>query len=333
MNSIAALTNQFFQHIYHSIQHLDHFSTETNLIAGGVDSVVIAGLGGSGVGGGIVSHALLPVMRVPVVVVRDYHLPVFVSARTLVICSSYSGNTEETLSCYDEAIEKKAIVAVITSGGFLREKAEKNRQWLFQVPGGIPPRTALGYTLPVYFYLFERLGLAGTCYEDFKKAVQEIERKAEEIEKKSVLLSHFLYQKIPVLYSTSHREGLLVRFRQQLNENAKVLCWHHVIPEMNHNEVVGWRKKNTLLGVVFVSSSHDHPKNLKRMELTRKIVEQYTPHIFEIKLEAMSPLEEVLYLIHLFDKTSCHLADLNQVDAEEIEVIHFLKKEIGEKKK
>lgn len=331
MNRIEELTNQFFEQIKYStdlLENTDEINWPEN-----IQSIVIAGLGGSGVGAGIVSGLLFDSLPVPVTIVKDYFLPGFVNKNTLVICSSYSGNTEETLSCYHQALEAQAPIIAITGGGQLKENAQRDGQLCFTVPAGIPPRTALGYTLPVYFFIFSNIFRRPEWYEKFKNSAQKVELCVNDIDRTSAEIAGFFYGKLPVFYSSSAREGLLIRLRQQINENAKSLCWHHIIPEMNHNELVGWRSQHEELAVLFIWNQFDHPKNVLRMKLTREVVSKYTSNILTYQAPCGDAWEEMLYLIHLFDKISCKLADMYGVDAEEIDVINYLKTSIGEKKK
>jgi glucose/mannose-6-phosphate isomerase len=134
---------------------------------------------------------------------------------------------------------------------------------------------------------------------------------------------------MPVIYSDASFEGVAVRFRQQINENSKMLCWHHALPEMNHNELVGWTTPNDKLAVVFFRNETDYKRTQARMELTKKIVSGYTPHVFEIWSKGNTPIERTLYLVHLGDWISWYLSELKQIDATEVKVIDFLKGELA----
>jgi hypothetical protein len=161
-------------------------------------------------------------------------------------------------------------------------------------------------------------GYADVCISPSENVEKEIQEEASTI-------AGQLFGKIPIIYSESSKEGVAVRFRQQINENAKMLCWHHAIPEMNHNELVGWRTKNQDLAAVIFRSTEDYYRNQKRMEYSKKVIKNYTDTVLEIYAKGDSPLEEALYLIHLGDWVSYFLGELKGIDSVEVDVITGLK--------
>jgi glucose/mannose-6-phosphate isomerase len=291
-----------------------------------IKQVLICGLGGSGIGGTIISQLLSQQCKVPIVVNKDYFIPEFVNENTLVICCSYSGNTEETLSMYEKAKEKGAEIAIIASGGAFIENANENKHNYIQIRDGFPPRAAFGLSFPQLFFVFHNYGLIAADFKaQLKAAISLIENKEEAIREEAKKLADILHQKIPVIYSVSSLEGVAVRFRQQINENAKMLCWHHAIPEMNHNELVGWRSENQELAVVYFRSENDYYRNKARIEQNKHIISKYTSHIVEVLAQGDSALERTLYLIHLGDWASEYLAQLKDIDSVEVDVISGLK--------
>jgi glucose/mannose-6-phosphate isomerase len=141
-----------------------------------------------------------------------------------------------------------------------------------------------------------------------------------------------LHKKIPVIYCLGATEGVAIRFRQQINENSKMLCWHHVIPEMNHNELVGWTEKNEDLAVCVLRTSFDYERNLKRLDINKTVISRFTSTVFEIMGQGSTPLVQALYLIHLTDWISCYIADLKNIDPVEVKIIDYLKSELGASK-
>ena len=135
--------------------------------------------------------------------------------------------------------------------------------------------------------------------------------------------------KIPVIYTTTYKEGIAIRFRQQINENSKMLCWHHVFPEMNHNELVGWTEKNENLAIVIFRDKEDYSRNQTRIEISKKIIAKYTPNSIEIYAKGKSETEKAIYLIHLGDWVSFFLAELKGVDSVEVSVINHLKAQLA----
>lgn len=293
-------------------------------------NIVICGLGGSGIGGTIVAQLLADHISVPIVLNKDYSIPSFVNEDTLIIASSYSGNTEETLEAVNAGIAKGAEFCVVTSGGKLQTLAEEKGANLILVPAGMPPRGAFGYSFPQLYFVMEHYGLIDSAFKaDFATAGALIDGEEADIKSQAEDMAHYLKDKMGILYSDAAFEGVCVRFRQQLNENSKVLCWHHAIPEMNHNELVGWKQQNDQLAVVVFRNETDHPRTQKRMDLCKGIFEGYTPNVREYWSKGDTMLQRTLYLIHLGDWTSYYLSELNGVDILEIEVINYLKGELA----
>jgi glucose/mannose-6-phosphate isomerase len=175
-------------------------------------------------------------------------------------------------------------------------------------------------------FTFEKYGLiADEKLNQLKSAIELIDQKEEAIQSEARALSEKLHQKTPIIYSESSLEGVGVRFRQQINENSKMLCWHHAIPEMNHNELVGWRTKNEDLAVVIFRSEADYYRNKERIEYSKKVFKQYTSNINEVYAQGDNAIEQAIYLIHLGDWVSYFLAELKGIDSVEVDVITGLK--------
>jgi glucose/mannose-6-phosphate isomerase len=290
------------------------------------EHVLICGLGGSGIGGSIVSELVASEAKVPVIVSKGYFIPAFVSESSLVIISSYSGNTEETLFCLEQALERKAKIVCISSGGKVSEIAHTRNLDLITVPGGMPPRACLGYSLTQLLFIMHFHQLISTDPAvEIGSAIRLLDTEEEAIRKEAALISQKLMGKLPVIYCTTYYEGIAIRFRQQLNENSKVLCWHQVIPEMNHNELVGWREKNENIAVILFRDKDEYERNNARIEINKSVISQYTPNITEIWSKGKSILEKSIYFIHLGDWISVDLAEKRGYDANEINVINQLK--------
>lgn len=297
-----------------------------------IRNVLISGLGGSGIGGTIVSELAFGHSPVPVTVTKGYFIPAFTGPDSLVIISSYSGNTEETVACLEQALAKKATIVCISSGGKVAEIAEANNLGLIRIPGGNPPRSCLGYSLTQLVFIFAHYNLLPKqAIADLESAVSLLQREHVAIRKSGEDLAAKLHGRLPVIYCTTNNEGIAIRFRQQLNENAKILCWHQVIPEMNHNELVGWAGGTEEIAVVLFNDPAEYERNQYRVQLNRDIISRYTPHFFEVDSKGNSRIEKAIYLIHLGDWASVFLADLRGVDAVEVNVINFLKGELSKK--
>jgi glucose/mannose-6-phosphate isomerase len=298
-----------------------------------ISTIVVTGLGGSGISGTILSELIQDECPVPVIINKDYFLPEFVNAHSLVIISSYSGNTEETLSAMQQAISKQAQVVCITSGGKVKELAEQHHYDVIVIPGGHPPRSCIGYSLVQLIKIIQFNGFVKTdLLTQVKNSIALLDTEQTAIQTESKKIATSLFQKLPVIYSLGSCEGITVRFRQQINENSKMLCWHHTFPEMNHNELVGWTEKNNDLAVVTFRTSYDYERTEKRYELCKPLFEKFSSSVTDIIAKGNSKLEQYFYLIHIGDYISVDLADLKQIDAVEVDVITNLKNELAKLK-
>jgi glucose/mannose-6-phosphate isomerase len=289
-------------------------------------NIVLTGLGGSGIGGSIVQNYVADKLKIPFLVNKDYFLPAFVGSDTLVIVCSYSGNTEETLAAMKQAIKAKAKIVCITSGGQIDTLAARKRIDCIPVPGGMPPRSCVGYSIVQILYVLKHFGLLRTKFEkEITAAIGLLLRETKAIQKKAQTVAQKLAGKTPVIYAAQQYEGLAIRVRQQINENSKMLCWHGAVPEMNHNELVGWRDKDDSRAVLLLRNENDYERVQTRMEINKKIIRKYTPDIIEIYSKGDSYFEKLFYFIHLTDWISVYLADLHGVDAMEVKVIDYLK--------
>ncbi|MAX05076.1 MAG: bifunctional phosphoglucose/phosphomannose isomerase [Flavobacteriales bacterium] len=295
-----------------------------------INHVLICGLGGSGIGGTIVNDIVSPKATVPITATKDYSVPNFVNENTLVIANSYSGNTEETLSALEKCQDRGSEIAVITSGGKLKDVAEENNYNKIIIPAGKPPRAMFGYAFTELFFILNHYKIIDLSFKtEFKNAIVLLDSEKADIQKQAMELAKRLYKQTPVIYVANGFEGVAVRFRQQINENSKMLCWHHVVPEMNHNELLGWRTNVENLGVVYFRNKCDYQKNQIRIDINKKVISKFTKNITEIWSKGDSIIENSLYHINLGDWVSWYLSEMNNVDAIEINVIDFLKKELA----
>ena len=295
-----------------------------------INNVLICGLGGSGIGGTIVNDIVSPKARIPIAATKDYSVPNFVNENTLVIANSYSGNTEEPLSALEKCQDRGSEIAVITSGGELKAVAEENNYNKIIIPAGQPPRAMFGYAFAELFFILNHYKIIDLSFKnEFKNAIVLLDAEKADIQKQAMELAKRLYKQTPVIYVANGFEGVAVRFRQQINENSKMLCWHHVVPEMNHNELLGWRTNVENLGVVYFRNKCDYQKNKIRIEINKQVISKFTKNITEIWSKGDSIIENSLYHINLGDWVSWYLSEMNNVDAIEINVIDFLKKELA----
>lgn len=291
-----------------------------------IQHVVICGMGGSGIGGKLVAQWVENEIRVPILFAQDYTLPHFVNQHTLVIGSSYSGNTEETLSTINEAHAKGAHIIGICSGGEVAAFCARNNYDCVKVPGGNPPRSAVAFSVIQIVNLFEKLGfIAPTSLQEIEVGRQLIIAEENSIKEEAKKLAAFLKDKVIVIYSASNYESVAVRARQQFNENGKLLCWHHVIPEMNHNELVGWGGGDNRFGALFLQTNDFNPRNEKRLEFSLDIIRKKTDFVYQLEAKGATQIQRSIYLIHMVDWASWYLSELKAVDAMDIIVIDSLK--------
>lgn len=299
-----------------------------------IRNVIAIGMGGSGIGAKIVSQWIQNEIKVPVLLLQDYTLPKFVDQHTLVIASSYSGNTEETMFGVKQAKEQGAHIVAICSGGELKTFCDENSYDYTLVPGGNPPRSAIAFSMVHITNVLTQLGLIdGTKLKEIEKSKQLLLENIHTIKKEAKSLANFLEEKVGVFYSISDYEAVMVRARQQFNENSKMLCWHHFIPEMNHNEQVGWAGGNDTFAAVFFDTKDYNQQNKKRFEITIDRVKKMTCNVMVIEALGSNTVEKSFYLIHLVDWASLYLSELNNVDIMDIKVIEFLKSELSKLEK
>ncbi len=296
-----------------------------------IGHVYVAGLGGSGIGADFVASFIRNEAKVPYLVGKGYDIPAYVGPDSLAIASSYSGNTEETLNSFGQMQKAGARIIVISSGGKLIELAKENGYDYVQVPDTWPsPRACLGYSLVAQLWVAHKLGLiSDKAIEEVRKSSAMLRSESAEIKTKAEKIAGFLHGKLPIIYSTDRMAPVAVRFRQQLNENAKMLCWHHIVPEMNHNELVGWRDKNDNLAVVYFRTKDDLMRNSTRIDINKEIIGQYTDTIIEIFAKGDSQVLQAMYLVHLGDWISWYMSQLRGMDAVEVKVIDYLKGELA----
>jgi glucose/mannose-6-phosphate isomerase len=295
-----------------------------------IKNILICGLGGSGIGGKIAAQFVQNESSLPITLSNDYSIPAFVNETTLVFISSYSGNTEETLNCMEQAIERKAKMFCITSGGKVKELAIENKLDFIELPTGYPPRAALAFSLTQLLVVTGKLGLhSSNISKEYAEIISLLKKEETEIKETAKVLAESIFNKQVALYGDASWEAILVRIRQQLNENAKVLCWHHVLPEMNHNELVGWAGGSKEVAVLFFRTKDENPRTTERIRISKVIMGKQTPHIFENFAKGNSKLQRMFYHINFGDWLSIYLSELRGVDNIEVGVINYLKGELA----
>ena len=296
-----------------------------------INKILLIGMGGSGIGGKIISQLFIDELKVPFCTHHGYGLPNYVDENTLILASSYSGNTEETIGAVREAMERKATICCVTSGGKLKELATENNWNCYIVPGGEQPRAMLIYSVIQQISILSNAGfIANKHFAELEEIPNFLDKNEEAIRSEAKAVAKFCNEVIPVIYTGDTYEPIGIRFRQQLNENAKILCWHHVIPELTHSELVGWAGGSDKFGVVYLNSNFYQDKTNTRWEFVKSKIEEKNSPIRVIEAKGESKLQQFIYLIHLTDWVSYYLSEIRHVDPVEVDTILDLKRIIKE---
>ncbi len=303
-------------------------------------SIVCTGLGGSAIGSDILRSYLLYEVKVPLFVNRNYLLPAFVDERTLVIVSSYSGDTEETISAYRDAKKRRAKIIVVSSGGRLRYMADRDGVPVINIPEGMPPRCATGYIFFPILIILTKMGIVKDKSRDIDRTIKVLKQMRRdnvgftvpEEENTAKEAARALYNRYPVIYAgQDSMDCIVTRWRGELAENAKVLSSGHLFPEMNHNEIVGWENPRRLLKkfiVVILRDALDHPRISRRMDITKSLLNKEGIKVIEVSSVGQTRLARIFSLLYIGDFVSFYLAILNRTDPTPVKRITYLKKEL-----
>jgi glucose/mannose-6-phosphate isomerase len=306
-----------------------------------IRSIVISGMGGSAIGGDLLRSLFSDECPVPIVINRDYKVPGFVDDSTLFIAASYSGNTEETISAFEFAQEKKAKIISISGGGKLQELSKEAGIPHFAIERkGLQPRCALGYLFVPMIFFLSKLGLITDQSQNLEEAAEIIAQASKELSpdvpaenNQAKQLAISLYNRLPVIYAPqSYFDIVAMRWKGQINENSKMMAFYNVIPEMNHNEIVGWgipKDMTQRCVVVILTNNDESPKIRKRIDVTKSLIAGEGTQVKEIQATGKSTLAKALDLIYFGDFMSYYLAMLNGVDPTPIERIQILKSMLG----
>ncbi len=297
--------------------------------------VVVAGMGGSGISGQLLADWAFDRLDVPVSVVNDYHLPSYCGNRTLVFVESYSGNTEETLSCFEDAMMKGCPTVAITSGGELATRARQRGVPLVEVPGDLPvPRAATAYLFVPLLVGIEGVGL-GYATDEIRESQRVLSTLRDEIAPQVPVGSNAAKQlalslegTVPVVYGQGVLRAAARRWRTQLNENPKMLAREDVFPECNHNDTPAWGESgNTdMFSVVLLRDSVETQDVVDRVELTREIAFSRAKVIAEVRARGEGVLARILSATYVGDYTSLYLAFLRGMDPAPVDMIEDLKR-------
>lgn len=296
-------------------------------------SIVFCGLGGSAIGGDLLCDYLSGELNVPFNVVRGYNLPSFVDENTLVIISSYSGNTEETISCFEQAQKNKSKIVVITSGGKIGDIASANKIPSINIQSGFQPRYALGLSFFSLLKLMQELGFVDED-SNVKKIIDLWQKRGEEYSSDknlAVQIAGEIIGFIPVIYSGEFLSSTGYRLKCQLNENSKLHAFHHSLPEMNHNEIIGWesyKEKQFQTKVIYLIDKEYHPQNLKRFNTLKEMLAEQKIEVLTLSSNEENKKVRIMDLIFLSDWISFYASVLRGFDPSEIDFIYRMKQRL-----
>ncbi len=299
-------------------------------------NIIVSGLGGSAISGDLIGNFLKRELTLPFFVNRNYTLPQFADESTLLVISSYSGNTEETISVLEEGIIKNCPMVCVSTGGKVQEIAEKKKIPLVRMTPGFQPRYALGSSFFSLLKIFVQLELVPPQDAIVEKIRNLWQEKGKEYSKENNIAFNCAEQLIgfiPVIYSAADLTSAAgYRFKCQLNENSKLHAFHHVIPELNHNEIIGWESFNPNLfnaKLINILDESYHPQVKKRFEITTELAVKKGLEYMNIESEENDFKVRLLDLIYLFDWITYYTAVLRGFDPSEIDNIHTLKERLS----
>lgn len=303
-------------------------------------NIVISGLGGSAIGGDILRSYALSQAGLPILVNRSYGCPAFVNSKTLFLAVSYSGNTEETLSSYQQARAQGAAIICISSGGELESLAGQDGCALLKIPGGMVPRAATGLLFAPAALLLEKLGILKGVTADIEETVavlknlrQTLKPDISAAENQAKIIAAKMKETIPVIWGTfGFSEVAALRWKAQINENAKSPAYYNTFPELNHNEIVGFEAPSDLLAklsLIILQDEFDHPQVKKRIAISRQIAKERVKEIIEVNSQGKSWLARFYSLCYIGDYASTYLALEYGINPTPVKVIDYLKAELA----
>jgi len=304
-----------------------------------VDKVVVLGMGGSAIGGDLVSNLVASEARVVVIIHRDYDLPAFVDRKTLVIASSYSGMTEETLHSFERALLTDSKKLVITTGGKLKSLARKEGIPVFCFDYEAQPRATLPFSFLSILAFLQQLGFVDNKSQDVVQMIQVLQKLSSRIKENvppannpAKQLAQKIYGHMALIYGGGILSQVAHRWKTQLNENSKAWAFYEVFPELNHNAVVGYQFPPELGSEVVVIFLHSPllPERIQvRYKVTRQLLDQFKIGYHTVDSEGSTPLSQIMSLVLLGDYVSYYLAMIHGIDPSPVKAIDYLKEQLG----
>lgn len=302
-----------------------------------IHQVIVSGMGGSAISGDILQQYTEEKAFIPVSVYRSYHLPKWINKNTLVFSQSYSGNTEETLSAFKHAFEKKCPIISITSNGKLLEHSSKRSIPAIILPSGYEPRSAIAFLFFSSLFSLQKIGLfTNTIEKEIKETIDITKNLIEKInpsvdfeQNYAKQIANTMHNTIPQIYGWNIYRSIARRWAKQINENSKMISRYDSVPESNHNDIVGWSEHSSIakqFSVIIFRDDHLETLQMKaRLDFMRKFYKQVASNLTEIQVQGKSSLAKMMYLLVLGDYVSCYLAIIQKKDPTPVSIINQLK--------
>ncbi|NCF75335.1 MAG: SIS domain-containing protein [Xanthomonadaceae bacterium] len=307
-----------------------------------IDNIIVGGMGGSTLGAHIIKSVFSEKLKVPMEIVNNYKLPAYLKRNSLSVISSYSGNTEETISCFNEARKRKVKIFIITSGGKLAALAKRYKisSYIFKPKYNScnAPRMALGYSIFAQLLLLHKIGLIKITKNEFKKSIETIEffnkkfALQNKVDNQALKIARAMFEKIPLIIGSEFLVGNCRAFRNQINEGSKNFSTFMEIPEIDHHLLEGLKNPKTNsknLMFLFFNSNLYYKRNQLRYKITQKIIKQHKINFLEYKMESKTKLSQSLEFLVLGSYASFYLAMLNNLDPSPNPYVDYLKKQMG----
>ncbi len=293
--------------------------------------VVVCGMGASAIGGDLARAAFGDRLNLPLMTVRDYKLPPWTPPDRVVLCSSYSGNTEETLACFEAASAVGARRVVATTGGALGDAAREAGVPVIPMPAALQPRASVGYMFVAAAELAGLAGAAPAIRTEIDGAATHLTASSDALIETAAALADRIEGTIPVIYGCDLTEPVAYRWKTQINENPEIPAFTHAIPEMDHNELVGWREGGAGSGfsTIFLTDSDQHPRERERIELTAELIRPGVAGVELIETQGETRTARMLWAVMLGDIVSLILAAKRGVDPSPVTLIEQLKDQLG----
>ena len=306
-----------------------------------INNIVISGMGGSSISGDIIQSLFRDRIDIPIFVARQYDLPKWVNKNTLVISQSYSGNTEETLSTFKHAYQKRSKIIGISSGGKLQEFCEKREIPHIKIPSSFPPRGATGYILFSSIFALKKIGISiGDIESEIEETIlitdelrNHNKKEVPEKDNISKQMAKKIFNTIPQVYGWNIYSPIAKRWCTQLNENSKLICRYDEVSECNHNDIIGWSMdpdvSKKFSCILFRDNKNESIYMSKRLDFMKKLYEDIAGNVIEIHPQGKKRLAKMMYAMYLGDFISCYLAILRKIDPTPVDAITELKNELA----